>query len=187
MLSTTLHAADEKNYAFWTEAVIYFYEDYENRSLSEAELELIDEHPTIIYPLYYAKTEAVRLAHIVCSGTYDEEDAKVHTSRDEIDAMRHFFGSAILAYKIGEDLARTYLNAREYRENPRETEGMDIHNNELGLIWAATIKTEAKQESKLRTFKVFKEKLFSKGQELLFHKELIVLNPSPKCHFSCYQ
>jgi hypothetical protein len=62
-------------------------------------------------------------------------------SRDEVDAVRHFIGSTILAANYGVDCTRALLTAHENRQDNYNDENyMDLANNEVGIELGASLK-----------------------------------------------
>lgn len=61
-------------------------------------------------------------------------------SRDEVDAVRHFIGAAILSSELGPEYVNRLLTAHEKRSEVLNEENyMDINNNQLGIEFGPTI------------------------------------------------
>ncbi|MCB9060022.1 MAG: hypothetical protein H6622_00700 [Halobacteriovoraceae bacterium] len=164
----------DKDRSYIVHMVNYIYEQVEGKSLSWSELDVLDEHPSIILPLYLTRQLANSLSVQIC-GVGPQLERNVD---DEVDAIRHFVGSSILSFKIGENLARKYLTARELTlTGEGESEEMDLHNNEMGLRYTNEYlmhKNEGGLDSLI-------ESIRKMGAKVIENFNLIVLAPKKFC------
>jgi len=97
--------------------------------LNEREVELIKKHPLAAIDVFWAKNTAEQITKNMFGANWNSD----HTKEN---AFKHCLWNALMAYKIGEDLAREFGEAHEYGKEVDDPEGMkmDLYNNEVGYM-----------------------------------------------------
>lgn len=135
--------------------------------LTEEMSEIMAEKPMSVYYLKKSNDDAEKLSRSICQ-------VNERRTNDEVDAVRHFLGSAMLSAYYGQHFARELLTAHENRGPQSRENIMDLRNNEIGIQFSTLLRTisipwryglEAKKIlfSKL-SWKVKALKLINKGE-----------------------
>lgn len=98
--------------------------------------------------------KSAELSDLHSSTFCDVVDEPRHT-RDEVDAVRHFMFSSLLASKLGPKFTRDFLTAHEQRTDTYNDENiMDLKNNDLGIHFSNKLKRFSKSSTKLKKIKL---------------------------------
>lgn len=91
------------------------------------ELELFSRlNPAQMYEWYQIQQDS----YVVSEQNYSGID---HTTHSHVDAFRHTYWNARMTQEVGEEWAEGFATSHEQRPgNDRQSEAMDLHNNELG-------------------------------------------------------
>lgn len=105
----------------------------ENRSQGKLTPKMLDYfsiHPLRAFSFRKTAQQAEQMARGICN-------VNTRHVNDEVDAIRHFIWSTLMAYKLGGKAAFDITTLQEARENSTNTYVyMDLFNNELGITYA---------------------------------------------------
>lgn len=134
----------------------YVMKDRKVPTYTEYDRKFILNNPGSVMVLRNDTCHALAFSYALCGLDPDDDKTLMLSQDEETDAARHWYFSTALACSRGTDFARTYLIAHEL--DPKDwaaREHMDIHNNYVGLAWAAdkgNCMRELTDERMARTF-----------------------------------
>lgn len=102
--------------------------------LTEEMSEIMAEKPMSVYYLKKSNDDAEKLSRSICQ-------VNERRTNDEVDAVRHFLGSAMLSAYYGQYFARELLTAHENRGPQNRENIMDLRNNEIGVLFSTQLRT----------------------------------------------
>lgn len=126
LFSSSLHAE---------EAIPKMLQNLSNGRLTYEMAEILSEKISHAATFKTAYDKANSYSEEICGVKGDKRH-----SRDEVDAVRHFIGAAILSSQLGKEYVKRLLTAHEKRSSTFNDENyMDLNNNQLGLDFGPTI------------------------------------------------